>query len=59
MTESDLRAVLLLRAVERAAPPGWSVDDGQWAGLEARRQLGEQAPAEAWLVHFKRCTLQI
>ncbi len=50
MTESDLRAVLLLRAVERAALPGWSVDDGQWAGQEARRRVGEQATGEAWLV---------
>ena len=57
MTESDLRAVLLLRAVERAPPPGWSVDDGQWAGLEARRRLGEQAPAEAWLVQRARLGL--
>jgi hypothetical protein len=57
MTESDLRAVLLLRAVERAAPPGWSVDDGQWAGQEARRQVGEQATAEAWLVQRARLGL--
>ena len=57
MTESDLRAVLLLRAVERAPPPGWSVDDGQWAGLEARRRLGEQAPADAWLVQRARLGL--
>ena len=57
MTESDLRAVLLLRAVERAPPPGWSVDDGQRAGLEARRRLGEQAPAEAWLVQRARLGL--
>ena len=57
MTESDLRAVLLLRAVERTPPLGWSVDDGQWAGLEARRRLGEQAPAEAWLVQRARLGL--
>jgi hypothetical protein len=57
MTESDLRAVLLLRAVERAPPPSWSVDDVQWAGQEARRRLGEQASAEAWLAQRARLGL--
>jgi hypothetical protein len=47
MTENDARAVLLMRACERATLLG--VDDAAWAGREARRQLGESAPAPVWL----------
>ena len=57
MTESDLRAVLLLRAV---APLGGAADrsaDADWAGQEARRRLGEQAPPEAWLAERARLAL--
>lgn len=47
MTETDARAVLLLRAFEQAnaMPAG----DVAWSGREARRQLGEVAAPEAWL----------
>lgn len=47
MTESDARAVLLLRAVEHTA--AWSADDADWAGAEARRTLGEGATPQDWL----------
>ena len=50
MTESDARAVLLLRAVEQT--PAWSAalgDITDWAGAEARRTLGEGAAPQAWL----------
>jgi len=47
MTETDARAVLLMRSCERAALLG--PDDAAWAGREARRQLGEGASALAWL----------
>ncbi len=47
MTETDARAVLLLRSCERAALLG--ADDAAWAGREARRMLGDGATAEAWL----------
>ena len=50
MTESDARAVLLLRAVEQT--PAWSDglgDLADWAGAEARRTLGEGAAPQAWL----------
>lgn len=47
MTENDARAVLLMRAFERATLLG--ADDAAWAGREARRQLGEAAPPTVWL----------
>ena len=47
MTETDARAVLLLRAFEAAG--GLPADDAAWAGREARRQLGDAAAPEAWL----------
>ena len=47
MTENDARAVLLMRACERATLLG--ADDAAWAGREARRQLGEGAPPTVWL----------
>ena len=47
MTETDARAVLLLRAFEAAG--GVPADDAAWAGREARRQLGDAAAPQAWL----------
>lgn len=55
MTETDARAVLLMRSCERAALLG--ADDAAWAGREARRQLGEAAAAEAWLAQRARLAL--
>lgn len=55
MTETDARAVLLLRAFEAAR--GVSVDDAAWAGREARRQLGDGAAPEAWLAQRARLGL--
>jgi len=49
MTEPELRAVLLLHAFEQTAGAGWTAEDAGWAAHEARRQLGEHAPPEAWL----------
>ena len=59
MTESDARAVLLLRAVEQAA--AWSDGDADrpdWAGAEARRTLGEGAAPQAWLALRAQLGLQ-
>ncbi len=54
MNAGDLRAVLLLRAIESAG----ATDDGpDWAGAEARRRLGEQATPEAWLAERARLRL--
>ena len=54
MNESDLRQVLLLRAVETAdvgqAAPAWTQADAAWASAAARREVGEQAAAPAFLV---------
>ena len=64
MTEAELRAVLLMHAVEAAPQPaampgtanatpaatGWSADDAAWASAQASRELGEQARSSPWLV---------
>jgi hypothetical protein len=55
MTENDARAVLLMRACERATLLG--ADDAAWAGREARRQLGEAAPPTVWLGQRARLAL--
>ena len=55
MTESDSRAVLLLRAFEQAG--ALPADDLAWAEREARRRLGEGAPAPAWLAQRARLAL--
>ncbi len=47
MTETDARAVLLMRSCEQAALFG--ADDAAWAGREARQQLGAVAPPATWL----------
>ena len=57
MTESDLRAVLLLRAVEPIGVAADRLGDAEWASREARRRLGEQAPPEAWLGERARLAL--
>ena len=53
MTETDLRDVLLMRAVEQAAaataPDADLAADLDWAGAEARRRLGASAAPQAWL----------
>ena len=49
MTETDVRAVLLLRAFERTPAAGWTVDDAEWAGTQAHRLQGERAAPTAWL----------
>ena len=62
MTESEARQVLMLRAVETAAREGsqaaWARDDAEWASAEARRQLGEAAVDEAFLVRRASLGLQ-
>lgn len=55
MTETDARAVLLLRAFEAAG--GVLADDAAWAGREARRQGGDAAAPEAWLAQRARLGL--
>ncbi|MBL8352348.1 MAG: DUF2868 domain-containing protein [Burkholderiaceae bacterium] len=56
MNATDLRAVLMLRAIgDDAVAPGGDRPD--WAGAEARRRLGEQAPPEAWLAERARLLL--
>lgn len=54
MNESDVRPVLLLQAVETAdagtGAPAWTPADAAWASAAARRELGEQAGAQAFLV---------
>lgn len=57
MTESDLRAVLLMRAFEQAGTRDGLAADMGWAGAEARRQVGEAAAPEAWLVQRARLGL--
>ena len=72
MTEAELRAVLLMRAVETASQPtampatttatstptnGWSADDAAWASGQASRELGEQAVGNLWLVARARHVL--
>jgi hypothetical protein len=55
MTETDTRAVLLMRSCERATLLG--PDDAAWASREAWQQLGEAAPADAWLARRARLAL--
>ena len=55
MTETDARAVLLMRSCERAALLG--ADDAAWAGREARRQLGDSASPTVWLGQRARLAL--
>ena len=55
MTETDARAVLLMRSCERAALVG--ADDAAWAGREARRLLGASAGSEAWLTRRAQLAL--
>ena len=55
MTESDSRAVLLLRAFEQTA--ALPAEDLAWAEREARRRLGEAAPAPTWLAQRARLAL--
>lgn len=54
MTESDARSVLLVRAFETTPGPAWTADDAAWAGDEARRVVGEQAPFDDWLAQRAR-----
>lgn len=55
MTESDSRAVLLLRAFEQAG--SLPAEDLAWAEREARRQLGEGAAPPVWLAQRARLAL--
>ncbi len=55
MTESDTRAVLLMRAFEQGG--AMPVEDADWADREARRQLGENADPRAWLARRARLAL--
>jgi hypothetical protein len=54
MTEFEIRPALLLQAVETAdaqqATPAWTQVDAAWASAAARRELGEQAAAQAFIV---------
>lgn len=47
MTETDVRAVLLLQALEQSSAV--AADAAHWAGSQARRRLGEGAAPSAWL----------
>jgi hypothetical protein len=49
MTESEGRAVLLVRAFETVPSPAWSEADAAWASGEARRLEGEQVSFERFL----------
>jgi hypothetical protein len=55
MTETDARAVLLMRSCERAALVG--ADDVAWAAREARRQVGAAAEPGAWLARRAQLAL--
>lgn len=61
LTEADLRAVLLVRAIETAAPAAdgapWRPEDAQAVGADARRQLGEQAGFELFVATRARLAL--
>ena len=57
MTETDVRAVLLLRAFERTPAAGWTVGDAEWAGTQAHHLLGEQAAPMAGLARRARLGL--
>ena len=54
MNESDLRPVLLLQAVETStgaqATPAWTPADADWASAAARRDVGEHAGAQAFVL---------
>lgn len=50
MTESDARAILLLRAFEDAGAPAWSQADAAAAGDAARQSGGEAATFADWIV---------
>lgn len=62
MTESEAHQVLMLRAVETAAleqaQAGWSREDADWSSADARRQVGEAAADEAFIVRRARSGLQ-
>lgn len=62
MTESEAHQVLMLRAVETAAleqaQAAWSREDADWASADARRQVGEAAADEAFIVQRARLGLQ-
>ena len=62
MNESDARQVLLVRAVETAPAGGaaalWRAEDAAWASAEARRRVGEQAGADAYLAARAGLALQ-
>jgi hypothetical protein len=49
MTESEGRAVLLVRAFEAAPSSAWSEADAAWASAEARRMEGGQVSFERFL----------
>ena len=57
MTETDVRAVLLLRAFERTPASGWTVDDADRVGAQAHHLLGDHAAAAAWLAQRARLGL--
>ena len=61
LTENDVRAVLLLRAVEAppagAPPVAWNAADAAWASDQARRHLGESAALPDFLVARARLAL--
>lgn len=65
LTESELRQVLLVRAIETAARDAsdpeaaapWTADDAQAVSAEARRQVGEQASFELFLAARARAAL--
>ncbi len=54
MNEAEVAQVLLLRAIETAevgqAASAWTPTDAAWASGAARREVGEQAGAQAFLV---------
>ncbi len=58
MTESDARAVLLVRAYEEPITPPWTTNDATWATLDARREVGEHAAPERLISRRARLALQ-
>jgi hypothetical protein len=60
VTESELAGVCWVRAVEQGAGEGvpWSDEDAAWASREARRDVGEGASAQAFVLRRARLATQ-
>ena len=58
MTESDARAVLLVRAFEEPITAPWTATDATWATHDAQREIGENAGPERLIPRRARLALQ-